>query len=91
MMELRLKASSKKNGQFVVLIDKPTKTPLSTLKQHGKSHGVSGGPGLDVDVCQFEQRCMQAIQPPTLLFNQSATHVYQLTALDSKRSSHRPS
>ena len=90
-MELSLKASSKKNGQFAVLIDKPTKTPLSTLKQHGNSHGVPGGPGLDADVCEFEQRCMHAIQPPTLLFNQSATHVYQFTTPDSGRRNHHPS
>jgi hypothetical protein len=73
-------------GQFAAPIDKPTKTPFSTFKQHENSHGVPGGPGLDVDVFEFEQGCLQAIQPPTLLFSQSTTPVqpvYQFTVPDS--------
>jgi hypothetical protein len=69
-MEVSLKSVSKRIGQFAAPIDKPTKTLLSTFKQHGNPQGVPGRPGLDVDVCEFELICLQVIQPPMLLFIQ---------------------
>jgi hypothetical protein len=86
IMEVNLKTGSKRNGQFAAPIDKPTKTPLSTLKQHGNSHGVPGGPGLDVDVFEFEQRdvCkLSNLQPSSSasLQCQFATPVYQFQRL----------
>jgi hypothetical protein len=51
-----------------VSIEKPTKTLLSMFKQHENPQGVPGIPGLDDDVYEFEQMCLQVIQPPTLLF-----------------------
>jgi hypothetical protein len=70
-----LKDVSKRNGQFIALIGKPTKALLLTFKNHGNPHGVPGRPRLDADVCEFEQMCLQAIQHPMLLFIQSATLV----------------
>ena len=61
IMDVNLKTSSKRKGQFTTLIDKSKKTPFSTLKQHGNPHGVPGRPRLDADVCEFKQMCLQAI------------------------------
>ena len=60
-MEVSLKSVSKRVGQFATSIDKSSKNLLSTFKQHGNPHGVSGRPGLDEDVCEFEHMCLQAI------------------------------
>jgi hypothetical protein len=70
MQKTRVSTNYGNRGFATPALDKPTKTPLSTLKQHENSHGVPGEPEIDVDVCEFEQRCLQAIQPPTLLFIQ---------------------
>jgi hypothetical protein len=72
MMHKMRVSTNYENIGFAVPIDKPTKSPLSTLKQHENSHGVPCEPELDSDVCEFEQRFLQAIQPPTLLFSQLA-------------------
>jgi hypothetical protein len=52
-MKVNLKYVSKRMGQFVASIDKPTQTPFSTLKRHENSHGVPGRPKLDADVFEF--------------------------------------
>jgi hypothetical protein len=71
-------------NQFVAPMIKHQKPFSQPLKWYEKPHGVLGNPGLDADVCECEQRCLQVDQPPTLLFNQFAA----FTAPNSKSMAH---
>jgi hypothetical protein len=88
MYKMRVSTNSGNKG-FAAPVDKPAKTPLSTLKQHEKFHGVPGEPEIDVDVCEFEHRCIQDIQPPTLLFIQFAMSVCSAKFKQSLQTSRR--
>jgi hypothetical protein len=53
---------------------KKHKNPFSRpLKCYEKPYRLPGNPGLVSDVCECENRCLQAEQSPTLLFNQFRT------------------
>jgi hypothetical protein len=75
MMQKKRVSNNYGNRGFAVPVDKPAKTPLSTLKQHENSHGVPGEPHIDVDVCEFDQIFLKDTQPLTLLFIQMAAPV----------------
>jgi hypothetical protein len=87
-MKVNLKSASKQMGQFTALIDKPTKTLFSTLKQHENLHEVPGGPGLDADVFQFAHDVFKLSNLQTYSSSspqyQFIMHVYQFAAPDSK-------
>jgi hypothetical protein len=57
-------------SQFATPVTKHQKPFSQPLKWYEKPHGVPSNPGLDADVCECEHRCLQADQPPMLLFNQ---------------------
>jgi hypothetical protein len=57
-------------NQFVAPMIQNQKPFSQPLKWYGNTHGVLVNPGLDADVCEFEHRCLQSDQSPTLLFNQ---------------------